>query len=63
MTTKTIDLVSAKEIAQRLDVRPQTVHVWQHRGIFPPPDIRLGVGPIWHWATIEAWAKQTGRLK
>lgn len=56
------DPVGPAEIAQRLNVKAKTVHVWKVRGILPEPEWTLSGVPIWQWRTIEAWAKQTGRL-
>jgi hypothetical protein len=56
-------LVSTNEIADRLGVKPETVHMWRYRDLgFPEPDWQLAIGPVWDWPTVEAWAKQTGRL-
>lgn len=54
--------VGASEIATRLGVRPQTVHAWRHRGLLPEPAWTVSGQPAWDWATIEAWARDTGRL-
>ena len=62
MTAPTVDLVGAQEIAGRLDVSIHTVHQWRTRKLLPAPDWRLGAGDIWQWTTIEAWARETGRL-
>ena len=55
-------LVSTQEIALRLGVKHKTVYTWRARGVLPEPDFDLGVGPVWLWETIEAWARETGRL-
>lgn len=56
------DVVDTYEIAQRLQVETDTVHRWRQRfSDFPPPDFDLKVGPVWLWATVEKWAKRTGR--
>lgn len=57
------DPVGPAEIAQRLNVKPKTVHVWKVRGILPAPEWTLSGVPIWQWRTIQEWAKQTGRLE
>ena len=54
-------IVSAHEIADRLEVKPETVHMWRYRGIFPDPDWELAIGPIWRWSTVQSWAHATGR--
>lgn len=56
------DLVDLPEIALRLHVAPSTPAVWRQRGIFPAPDIRLRVGDLWYWSTVEAWARATDRI-
>lgn len=58
-----LTVVSATELALRLGVKTETVHMWRFRGLLPEPDWLLAVGPIWKWVTVERWAKETGRLK
>jgi len=55
-------LVGITEIAERLEVSKGTVHKWRHRNLLPPADYHLAGGPVWEWATIEAWARDTHRL-
>jgi Putative ATPase subunit of terminase (gpP-like) len=54
--------VGAAEIATRLGVKPQTVHTWRQRKLMPPPRWTVSGQPAWDWATIEAWARRTGRM-
>ena len=54
-------IVSTRDIADRLSVKQRTVYQWRHRGIMPDPDFKQAP-PLWNWATVEAWAKTTGRL-
>ena len=54
--------VGASEIAERLGVKPQTVHTWRQRSIMPEPRWRVSGQPAWEWREIEEWAKRTGRL-
>ncbi len=54
--------VGALEIAQRLGVRKQTVHVWRQRGVLPPPRWTVSGNPAWEWSEVEQWAQATGRL-
>ena len=54
--------VGAAEIAERLRVRPQTVHTWRHRKLMPQPRWTVSGQPAWDWPEIEAWARRTGRL-
>jgi uncharacterized protein YjcR len=63
------DPVGTNEIAERLDVAAATVHSWRSRGKhltkkapLPDPATILTNTPLWEWATVEAWARETGRL-
>jgi hypothetical protein len=58
------DLVGTSEIAERLGVaHAETVHAWRRRyEDFPKPVAKLGIGLIWAWKDVEAWARRTGRL-
>jgi len=49
------------EIADLLDVRPKTVHMWRQRGIFPAEDFRCGGSPGWYESTVRDFARETGR--
>ncbi len=50
-------IVGTYEIAERLGVKPATVHKWRQRNLgFPPPHVTLRVGPIWDWHEVEQWA-------
>ena len=62
IVTANLDLVGAQEIATRLGVAVSTVHQWRTRQILPAPDYRLAMGDVWEWATIEEFARMTGRL-
>lgn len=55
--------VGAAEIAQRLGVKPQTVHTWRQRGILPAPRWTVSGQPAWDWEEIEDWARRTGRVR
>lgn len=55
--------VGAAEIAERLGVRPQTVHTWRQRKLMPQPRWTVSGQPAWDWSEIEAWAMRTGRLR
>src|SRR5258708_19634293 len=55
-------IVGQKEIAEQLRVAPNTVHQWGKRGLLPPPEGTVGGDSAWHWSTIEAWARETGRM-
>lgn len=62
------DLVSAPEVAEILHVSRQRVHqlLSEHKR-FPEPLYRLGSGPLWLRAAIEAfderWTRKPGRPK
>lgn len=56
-------LVGAAEIAQRLGVVRDTVHLWRRRHAdFPAPVAELEQAMVWYWPDVEAWAKASGRL-
>lgn len=55
--------VGAAEVAARLKVKSQTVHTWRQRNVIPAPRWTVSGQPAWDWAEIEAWAKQTGRIR
>jgi predicted DNA-binding transcriptional regulator AlpA len=60
------DIVSAPEVAEILGVSRQRVHqLLNDHATFPPPIVRVGSGPLWLRATIEAydrsWVRKPGR--
>jgi hypothetical protein len=55
--------VGAAEIAERLGVKPQTVHAWRHRDLMPEPRWTVSGQPAWSWQDVESWARRTGRLR
>lgn len=56
------DPVGAVEVAERLGVSRGTVDKWRLRDVgFPDPDYTVGGRPAWDWATVKAWAEETGR--
>lgn len=57
------ELVGSREIAERLGLaHPESVHAWRRRHReFPEPIARLGIGYVWRWADVRAWAERTGR--
>ena len=53
-----MDIVDRAAIAARLGTTPGTVKSWEHRPVdFPSPLVRLAIGPVWEWETVEQWAK------
>lgn len=56
--------VGIPEIAERLDVRQNTVSQWKlSQATFPPAEpTRVGGSPWWRWGAIRQWATDTGRL-
>jgi len=62
---RTVDgdnLVSAVEIAERLNRSRNIVHDWLRRyPSFPRPIVRLAIGHLWSWPAVDAWARETGR--
>lgn len=55
-------IVGVAEIAEMLSVQVKTVHMWQHRKRLPDADLTVNSLPAWNRATIETWARDTGRL-
>ena len=56
------ELVVAADIAERLRISRARVSVLASRSDFPRPVGRLGRSAVWRWATVERWARETGRL-
>lgn len=54
-----IIMLTVKEVAARLGVKPRTVEAYRHHPQygFPEPDGRLGRTPWWWPATIDTWQK------
>lgn len=55
-------LVGVAEIAAMLGVTRQRVNQLVREEGFPGPEAELSAGRIWLRETIEAWARETGRL-
>jgi predicted DNA-binding transcriptional regulator AlpA len=56
------ELVIAVDIAERLGISPQRVHVLVSGPGFPKPLGKLGRSAVWRWSSVERWARETGRL-
>ena len=61
--SKKMELVGTGEIATRLGLaHAESVHTWRKRyPDFPASIARLGIGYVWLWPEVEAWARITGR--
>ena len=56
-------LVTAGDIASRVGVETQTVHMWAARHPGFPASLRLiGRYQVWLWPEVERWLKATDRL-
>lgn len=53
MDVPTLDLVSTREAAEILGIKPNTVSSRLSRGTFPEPKLTLASGPIWLREDIE----------
>jgi len=56
------ELVIAADIAERLRISRARVSVLANGPGFPRPVGRLGRSDVWRWASVERWARDTGRL-
>lgn len=54
--------VGIPEIADRLNVKRETVDMWRYRGLLPDPKWVVGGRPAWDWKDVELWARETGRI-
>lgn len=51
-------LLGVTEVANRLSVKVNTVHIWRRRHPdFPKPLADLAGGPVWWAPDIDAWMK------
>lgn len=61
-----LDIVGTPDIARRLNVEQDTVRHWRIRTTrgrqFPLPKWYVANSPVWDWADVEAWARESGRL-
>jgi hypothetical protein len=48
-------LLTAKEIAELLDVHPGTITSYHSRGQMPVPDATYGRTNLWKRSTVDAW--------
>jgi predicted DNA-binding transcriptional regulator AlpA len=56
-------LVGLTEIAEMLGVSRQYTDRLARKDDFPQPEAVITAGRIWRRDEIEAWARETGRLK
>jgi prophage regulatory protein len=56
-------LLGVKEIGQLLGVSRQRADQLTKTEGFPLPEAEISAGRIWNRQDVEAWARQTGRLK
>jgi predicted DNA-binding transcriptional regulator AlpA len=56
-------LVGTAEIAAMLGVSRQRVHQLTARDDFPQPVAVLASATIWEREAVEAWARDTGRVR
>jgi len=67
------DLVGIPELAVRLGVPARNIHRWRDRHKqhpphrhpwqpFPDPVMNISGRPVWQWADVKRWARETGRL-
>lgn len=55
-------LMGVAEIAELLAVSRQRVTQLAKTPGFPAAYDQLAMGPVWHKAEIESWARETGRI-
>ena len=55
-----MDIVGAKEIAERLGIPENTVHMWSKRRLLPEPDGTVSGMAAWRWVTIRNWLQSRG---
>jgi predicted DNA-binding transcriptional regulator AlpA len=56
------ELVIAVDVAKRLGISPQRVHVLVGGPGFPKPVGKLGRSAVWRWSSVERWARETSRF-
>ena len=56
------DIMGPMEVAEYLGVKVPTVWQWQKRGRLPFAERTISGVPLWTSATIDRWARDTGRL-
>ena len=49
------DMLSTREVAELVGVKPASIRRYRVRGTFPEPDGYVGVTPWWYRSTVEAW--------
>jgi len=51
------DLLTVKQVAERLGLSMSTVTAYRARGRMPKPDKQYGRTPLWKEETIAAWRR------
>lgn len=50
-----VDVVSYKEIAAFMKIKPTSLMRYRRTEGFPDPDDYAGATPLWHTATVQEW--------
>jgi predicted DNA-binding transcriptional regulator AlpA len=58
-----LELMASGDIAKLLGITQQRVDQLSRTGKMPEPVATVSLGRIWLRSEIEAWARETGRLK
>ena len=48
-------LLTPKQLAELLNVKPGTVYSWLSRGVDIPPSVRIGGSTRWQEKTVRGW--------
>jgi len=51
-------LITPKELAEILNVKPGTIYSWLSRGVNMPPSVRIGGSTRWREKTVQGWIEQ-----
>lgn len=56
-TTHEDRLLTSLEVAELLNLHPDTITSYNAKSQMPPPDKKFGRTPLWHLSTIRKWRK------